>query len=203
MTEILRTRRLVVLAVCCAAVVGLAAGCGGSSSASGVPSGDIAVVNGQGITKAQFDHALDQYNRSATAAKQQPIKCCGTDYDTVVQQKIVPYLVQRTEFEQQAKKLGVVVTSADVDKAVTNIVKQYFKGKMSDFLAAIKKQNSSLPEVRDTITLNVLQTKVTAKLTSGIKVTDKEARAFYDKNIQSYKKGTSRDLSHILVKTKA
>jgi len=204
MTAILRTRRFAVLAVCCAAVVGVAAGCGGSSSSSsGVPSGDIAVVNGQAITKAQFDHALDQYNRSAQAAKQPPVKCCGAAYETVVQQKIVPYLVQRTEFEQQAKKLGVVVTSKDVDKQVASIVKQYFKGKMSSFLAAIKKQNSSLPEVRDTISLNVLQQKVTAKLTAGIKVTDAEARASYQKNIQSYSKPTSRDLSHILVKTKA
>lgn len=204
MTGILRTRRLAVLAACCAAVVGLAAGCGGSSpGSSGVPSGAVAVVNGQTITKAQFDHALDQYNRSATAAKQQPVKCCGTDYDTVVQQKIVPYLVQRTEFEQQAKKLGVVVTSKDVDKEVNKIVKQYFKGKTSSFLAAIKKQNSTLPEVRDTISLNVLQQKVTAKLTARIKITDKEARDYYQKNIQSYSKPTSRDLSHILVKTKA
>src|SRR5262249_1894543 len=183
MTEILRTRRFALLAVCCAAVVGLAAGSAGStgSSSSGVPSGDIAVVNKEPITKAQFDHALDQYNRSAAAAKQPLVKCCGTDWDTVVQQKVVPYLVQRTEFEQQAKVLGVVVTSADVDKQIKSIIKQYFKGKRALFLAAIKKQNSTLAEVRDTISLNVLQTKVTAKLTSGVKVTDAEALAEYNK----------------------
>lgn len=204
MTGILRTRRLALVVVLCAAFVGLAAGCGGSSSSSsGVPKGDIALVNGQGITKAQFDHALDQYNRSATAAGQKPAKPGSSDYDTVVQQKIVPYLVQRAEFEQQAKKLGVVVTAKDVDKEIKSIAKQYFKGKMSGFLAAIKKQHSTLPEVRDTISLNLLQQKVTAKLTSGVKITDAEALAFYNKNIAQYKKPTSRDLAHILVKTKA
>src|SRR5437763_11604127 len=112
MTGILRNRRLVLLVVSCAALVGLAAGCGGSSSkSSGVPRGDIAVVNGQAITKTEFDHALDQYNRSAVAAKQKAVKPGSSDYDTVVQQKIVPYLIQRAEFEQQAKKLGVVVTA--------------------------------------------------------------------------------------------
>ncbi len=203
MTALLRNRRLVLFAVSCAALVGLAAGCGGSSSASGVPKGDVAVVNGQGITKAQFDHALDQYNRSATAASQQPVKCCGSDYDLVVQQKIIPYLVQRTEFEQQAKKLGVTVTAKDIDKEIKKITDQYFKGKTADFLKAIQKQHSTLPEVRDTISLNVLQQKVTAKLTAGVKVTDQEALKYYNGNKAQYEKPTSRDLAHILVKTKA
>src|SRR5690242_1079956 len=124
MTSSLRNRRFLVLVACCATVLAVVAGCGGSSSSSGVPKEDIALVAGQPVTKAQFDHALDQYNRGAVAAKQKPVKCCGSDYQTVVQQKIIPYLIQRTEFEQQAKKLGAVVTPKDVDKAIDKIVKQ-------------------------------------------------------------------------------
>lgn len=204
MTGILRNRRFFVLVACCAAVLAIAAGCGGgSSSSNGVPKDDIALVNGQPVTKAQFDKALDQYNRGAVAAGQKAVKCCGSDYQTVVQQKIVPYLIQRTEFEQQAKKLGVVATPQDIDKAIDKIVKQYFNGKRDKFLAAVKKQGSTVPEVRDTVGLNVLQQKVTAKLTAGIKVTDAEALAYYNKNKAQYVKPKSRDLSHILVKTKA
>ena len=203
MIAILRNRRFLALVACCAAVLAVAAGCGSSSSSNGVPKGDVALVAGQPITKAQFDHALDQYNRGAVAAGQKAVKCCGSDYQTVVQQKIVPYLIQRTEFEAQAKKLGAVVTPQDVDKAIDKIVKQYFNGKRAAFLKAIKKQGSTLPEVRDTVGLNVLQQKVTAKLTAGIKITDAEALAYYNKNKSQYVKPTSRDLSHILVKTKA
>jgi foldase protein PrsA len=203
MTAILRNRRFLVLVACCAAVVAIAAGCGGSSSSNGVPKGDVATVAGHPITKAQFDAALDQYDRGATAAGQKPPKCCGSDYQTVVQQKIIPYLVQRTEFEQQAKKLGAVVTPKDVDAAIQKIIKQYFNGKKAAFLKAIKKQGSTLAEVRDTVGLNVLQQKVTAKLTAGIKITDAEALASYNQNKTQYVKPKSRDLSHILVKTKA
>ena len=204
MTALLRNRRFLVLVACCATVLAVAAGCGGSSSSSnGVPKDDIALVDGQPVTKAQFDHALDQYNRGAVAAHQKAVKCCGADYQTVVHQKIIPYLIQRTEFEQQAKKLGAVVTPKDVDKAIDQIVKQYFKGKRADFLKAIKKQGSTLAEVRDTVGLNVLQQHVTAKLTAGIKVTEAEALAYYNKNKSQYVKPKSRDLSHILVKTKA
>ena len=205
MTAILRNRRLLLLVACCAALVGIAAGCGGGSSseASGVPEGDVAVVNGQNITQAQFDKALAQYNRSAVKAKQPAVKCCSKDYYTVAQQKIVPYLVQRTQFEQQAKKLGVTVTAAQIDKEIKKVVDQYFNGKESKFKAAIKKQGSSMAEVRDTIYLNLLQQNVTKKLTSGVKVTDKDALDYYNKNKSAYEKPMSRDLAHILVKTKA
>lgn len=203
MTAILRTRRTLLLVACCAALVGVAAGCGDSGSASGVPKDDIALVDGQPITKAQFEQTLAQYNNSAVRAKQKAVKCCSSDYKSVVQTRIVPFLVQRSEFEQQAKKLGVVVTAKAIDEQLKKVVDQYFNGSRSKFLAAIKKQGSTMAEVRDTVYLNLLQQNVTKKLTSGIKVTDKEALDYYNANKAQYKKGTSRDLAHILVKTKA
>lgn len=206
MTAILRNRRRLVLVVaCCAALVGVASGCGDSSSSAsnGVPKDAIAVVNGQPITKAQLDAAVAQYNRGAVAAKQTAIKCCDSAYWTVVQQKIVPYLVQRAEFEQQAKKLGVTVTPQQIDKQLESVINQYFGGKRSKLLAAIKKQGSSMADVRDTIYINLLQSNVSKKLTSGVKVTDKQALDYYNKNKANYEKPTSRDLAHILVKKKA
>src|SRR5262249_33732593 len=65
-----------------------------------------------------------------------------------------------------------------------------------------KKQGANLEDVRQSIRLNLLQQKVTAKLTANIKVSDADAKAYYEKNIANYKKPTSRDLAHILVKTK-
>jgi foldase protein PrsA len=205
MTAILRNRRLLLLVACCAALVGIAAGCGGGSSSegSGVPDGDVAVVDGQGITQARFDQALAQYNRSAVKAKQPTVKCCSKEYYTVAQQKIIPYLTQRAQFEQQAKKLGVAVTAKEIDAQLKLVINQYFGGKRAKLLEAIKKQGSTMAEVRDTLYLNLLQQNVTKKLTAGMKVTDAEARDYYNKNKSAYEKQTSRDLAHILVKTKA
>jgi SurA-like N-terminal domain len=129
MSAILRNRRLAFLVVCCAALVGVAAGCGGSSS-SDVPKDAIAVVNGHPVSQAQFDQAISQYNRSAKKAGQQAIECCSDAWKVAVQTKIVPYLVQRAEFEQQAKKLGVVVTPKDIDAQIKTISDQYFHGSM-------------------------------------------------------------------------
>jgi foldase protein PrsA len=204
MTAILRTRRLGLLVVCCAALVGVAAGCGGdSSSNSDVPKGAVAVVDRQPITQEQFDKAVEQYNRSARKASQPAIEPGTQAYKIAVQSKIMPYLVQRAEFEQQAKKLGVVVTAKEIDDAIKKIVDQYFDGSTKKFEAAAKKQGSTLADVKDSLKLNLLQEKVTKKLTAAVKVSDAEAQAYYEKNIANYKKPTSRDLAHILVKTKA
>jgi foldase protein PrsA len=168
-----------------------------------VPKGAIAVVAGEPITQAQLVKAVALYNRGAVQAKQPPIKP-GTDaYTTTVRDRIVPYLVSLTEFEQEAKKLGVSVTPKEVDATLKKVLDQSFAGKMSNLLAAIKKQGATLADVRQSVRLNLLQTKVTKKLTQGIKVTDPEARAYYNQHIATYETPTSRNLAHILVKTKA
>jgi foldase protein PrsA len=199
MTGVLRNRRLAVFAVCCAAVVGLVAGCGGSSSS--VPKGDMAVVDGQPITEAQLSSLVAQYVESLKVAKQAVPKQGSTQYKDI-QQRFVQYLVTKAELEQQAKKLGVVVTSKEIDAALKAFVKQYFGGSQKKFQAAMKKQNVTLQQVRDNVAFTTLQNNLVKKLTDAIKVSDQEAVAYYNKNVAQYKKAASRDLEHILVKTK-
>ena len=200
MTAVLRNRRLAVLVVCCAAVVALAAGCGGGSS-SGVPKGDVALVDGQPITEAQLNTLLAQYVESLKVAKQAVPKTGSAQYKSI-QQRLVQYLVTKAEFDQQAKKLGVTVTPKEIDAGVTAFVKQYFAGSQKKFLAAMKKQHATLQQVRDNVAFTTLQNNLVKKLTGSIKVSDSQALAYYNKNIAQYKKAASRDLEHILVKTK-
>jgi parvulin-like peptidyl-prolyl isomerase len=197
MTGVLRNRRIVVLLACCAAVVGLAAGCGGSSS--DVPKGDIALVDGQPVKQAEFDTTLAQY-LAAQPKNTRPKK--GSSQYTSVVQKLVQYLVQKSELEQQAKKLGVTVTSKDVDAAMKQILKQYFSNSEKKLEAAIKAQHSTMQQVRKNVAYTTLQNKLVKKLTDKLTVSDKEALAYYNKNIAQYKKAASRNLEHILVKTK-
>jgi foldase protein PrsA len=200
MTAVLRNRRLAVLVACCAAVVGLAAGCG-SSSSSGVPKGDVALVDGKPVTEAELNTLLAQYVVSLKVAKQ-PVPKTGSAQYKSIQQRLVQYLVQKAEFEQQAKKLGVSVTPKEIDAGVTKFVKQYFGGSQKKFLAAMKKQRATLQQVRDNVAFTTLQNNLVKKLTGSIKITDQVALAYYNKNIAQYKKTASRSLEHILVKTK-
>lgn len=199
MTAVLRNRRIIVLLACCAAVVGLAAGCGGSSS--DVPKGDVAVVDVQPITQATYDTLLGQYCESLKVSKQTCPKKGSTQYNSIVQ-RLVQYLVSKSELEQEGKKLGLVVTSKDIDAGIAKFVKQQFGGSQKKFVAAMKSQHVTLAQVRENVAFSTLQDKLVKKLTGSLKVPDQEALAYYNKNIAQYKKAASRNLEHILVKTK-
>jgi foldase protein PrsA len=202
MTAVLRNRHLALLAACCAAVVLVAAACGGSSSSS-VPSADIALVDGQPITQARFAVVYADYCLSQKAAKQ-PCPKKGSAADKSAIQNIVNYLVTRSEIEQEAKKAGIPpVTPQEVDAEVAKQTKQSFGGSHAKLLAELKKQGATLTEYRDVVGFNLLEQRLVDKLTKNLKVSDAEAKAYYLKNIAQYTTPESRDLEHILVKTKA
>jgi parvulin-like peptidyl-prolyl isomerase len=204
MTAVLRNRHLVALVACCAAIALIAVACGGSSSASSsTPKGSVVVVNGQPVSKAQLDDLMQQYIRATfTNTRQKPPKPGSQQYEAGVQ-KVVQYLVQKTELEQQAKKLGVTVTAKDIDDGITKDVAQYFGNSRAKLLAAMKKQGVTMSQFRDTVAFSLLQTKLVQKLTSGVKVSDTEAHDYYTRNIAQYTQQRSRKIRHILVSTKA
>src|SRR5918911_8580 len=103
-----------------ALVAVFAAGCGGSSGAGNVPSDGVAVVGNETITKTQFNQLLEQARKSYKAQKR-PFPKQGSQEFKSLQDQALQYLVQRAEFEQKAKDLGVSVSNADVTKRLKQI----------------------------------------------------------------------------------
>jgi foldase protein PrsA len=205
MTAVLRNRHFAVLAACCAALALVVTACGSSSSSSsGVPSDAVAVVNGQPVSKTEFDALLQEYFTGTFKANKQPIPSKGSPAYTASVQKVMSYLVQKTELEQEAKKNGVVVTPKDIDNGIKKDILQFFKGSRAKLLEAMKKQGVSMAEFRQTVAFSVLQTKLVAKLTANDKISDKQALAYYNQNKKTqFTKAPQRLIEHILVKTKA
>ena len=211
MTAVLRIRRLAVLAACCVAVVALVAACGDSSSSNSasntnikIPSDAIAVVGTKAIPKSEFDALLQEYQDSTYKVNKQPVPKQGsTQYDADVQ-KVVSYLVQKSELEQEAAKRGITVSASDVDKKINQDILQFFKGKKALLLAAMKKQGVTMAEFRQTVAFSVLQTKLVSELTKSNTVTEAEVKKYYDQNKASqFTTPAKRLVKHILVKTKA
>ena len=84
-------------------------GCSGSGSGGG----DIATVNDQHITKADFDHRLE----SSPAAKQ-----------------ILSQIVQQALIDQYGKDNKIDVTQADIDKKEADIKSKYPPGQFEQIL---------------------------------------------------------------------
>jgi parvulin-like peptidyl-prolyl isomerase len=188
----------VALAALVAASALLAAGCGGSSN---VPSGSIAVVNGTEISRSELDGWLAQAKKSYRATKQEFPKVGTTEYQNL-QTQYVAFLVQREEFQQAAKDLGVTVTAKDIDKGVRDYIKQKFGGNRKKFEQALETQDFPESLFRKTILVTVLYQKIFEQVTKDVKVTTKDAQSYYNQNLSTYEQKASREVRHILIAKK-
>lgn len=176
------------------------AGCGGDDQ--NVPDGAVAVVDGQQITKSEFDALINRAKTSYVQNKR-PFPKVGTPEYKTVQNQAVQYLVQQEKYRQKAEDLDVEVSDKEVDGRLKQVKQQYFQGKEAEFLKSLKSQGLTVDQVRQEIESQLLSEKIYAKVTSDVKVTDDEVEEYYNKHKADYKVAASRDVRHILVAKKA
>jgi len=157
------------------ALVASLAACGGSSNS--VPANAVAVVDGTPITLAKFNFWLAQdvaQKKATTGVAPDPV---------TLRAEVVALLVQFEEVKQQAKKLHVSVTPAEVDKYISDIVKKTpFNGSMSKFLVQLKQQGLTLKGAQEEVSQGLLQQKIRTKVTSAATVTVAQEKTYYDAN---------------------
>ena len=176
------------------------AGCGGDDQ--NVPDGAVAVVDGEQITKSEFD-ALIARAKLSYGQNKRPFPKVGTPEYKTVQNQAVQYLVQQEKYRQKADDLDVDVSDTEVDGRLKQVKQQYFQGKEAEFLKSLKSQGLTVDQVREEIKSQLLSEKIYAKVTSDVKVTDDEVGEYYNKHQADYKVAASRDVRHILVAKKA
>jgi foldase protein PrsA len=190
------------LAILLCALVSVAlAGCGGGSSDK-VPTDAVAVVDGQEIAKTDYDALIAQAKKSYKNQKRDFPKAGSQEFRTLKNQA-VQFLVQREQFEQEAENLDVNVTDKQVDARFQQILKQYFGGDRKKFNSQLKAQGLKEEQVRKDLRSQIISEKIFAQVTKDVKVTDKQIEDYYNKNKAQYSKPESRDVRHILVKSKA
>ena len=195
----MRKPALLIIIALASLTLGLAA-CGGDDQ--NVPDGAVAVVDGEQITKAEFD-ALISRAKTSYAQNKRPFPKVGTPEYKTVQNQAVQYLVQQEKYRQKAEDLDVEVSDKEVDGRLKQVKQQYFQGKEAEFLKSLKSQGLTVDQVREEIKSQLLSEKIYAKVTSDVKVTDDELEEYYNKHKADYKVAASRDVRHILVAKKA
>jgi parvulin-like peptidyl-prolyl isomerase len=192
-------KRLVSILTLVVAAV-LLAGCGGGSS-SGLDSSDVAVVGSTHITKAQFD-ALMAQAKNSFKSQNRPFPKAGTQDFQTLKNQAVTLLVQQAEREEKAKDLGVDISDKQIDARLTQIKKQYFQGSEAKYKAQLKKQGLTDEQVRRDIKAQLVSEEVFKKVTKNVKVSNADVHDYYVQHPQLYAQPQSRDVRHILVKTK-
>jgi foldase protein PrsA len=185
------------------ALVALLAACGGGSGGGSVSNDSVAKVYSTSITKASFN-SLMEVGFAKYKAQHQPKPKVGTAAYTQLKDQAIAFLVQQEELQQEADKLGVKVTQQDIDKQLATIRKTYYKGSNSKFMAALKKDDITLAQLEQySLRPNLLTTKLQAKVTSSVKVTDAAAQKYYTQNKSTFTTPETREVRHILVNSKS
>lgn len=192
-------RSLIALALVAAVVALVGAGCGGGSG--DVPEGAIAVVDGAEISETDLDQLIDQA-KAGFEVQQREFPKAGTQEYVAYQQQLVAFLVQKEQWQQEAEKLGVKITDADLDKARADLLKERFSGDEKKLADALEAQGFTEESFREALRVSVLSDKLFEAVTKDVKVTDEEALAFYTQNPDQYGSPEQRDVRHILISEK-
>jgi foldase protein PrsA len=192
-------RLLVLLAALAIAIA--VTGCGGGDDK--VPSDAVAVVDGEKISRTEYDNLLEQAKKGYKNRNQEFPAAGSAEFQTLKNQA-VQYLVQRVQFSQKAEDLDIKVTEKQVDARLKQIKKQYFSGDQKKYEKQLKEQGLTEAQVRRDLRGQLISEKIFAEVTSDVKVTDKQIEEYYEeKKATQYSQPESRDVRHILVKTKA
>jgi parvulin-like peptidyl-prolyl isomerase len=192
------------------------AGCGGTSAPKSVPPDAVAVVGKDAIKKSSFDGLLAQAKHSY-AALHRPFPKAGTSGYTNLRNQILQFLVERAEYEQKAKDLGVKVSDKQVSDRIDQVKKQYFGNPPGQkpataqqmdqrYKAQLAKQGLTDKQFRDATRSQLLREGIYKKVTDKVKVSDSDVKDYYKKHKQQYIQPglpESRDVRHILVKSHA
>jgi parvulin-like peptidyl-prolyl isomerase len=178
----------------------LLAGCGGGGD--DVPADAVAVVDGVEIPKSDYE-ALVAQTRTSYKSQKREFPTTGSQEFRTLKNQFVQYLVQRQEFEQEAKALDIDVTEKQVAARLTKIQKQYFGGDKAKYEQQLRQQGLTEAAVRKDLRAQIVSEKIFADVTKTAKVTDAEIDTFYARNSERFSRPATRDVRHILVKTKA
>ena len=190
----MKTLRIAILPVAAAAL--LAAGCGGGGGGS-LSQDDVAKVGNVVITKAQFSQLMQQAAQSYQAQHQKFPLQTSPQYQQLKAQA-VGLLVQRAEYDQESKDLGVSVSQKQIDDRVQQYAKTYYGGSEAKMFKQLAKQHITKATVEQQIRYQLLQQALYNKITANVKVSPQEVANQYK---QQYHQ--TRTVRHILVKSHA
>jgi len=181
-------------------VVLVATACG--SSDKSVPSDAVAVVDGTPVTKVELQSLLDRAKKTYKAQKRAFPKA-GTSESQSLQTQAVAFLVQRAEYDNRADNMKLKVTDKEIDDRLKQIKTQSFGGSQKKLDAQLKAQGYTTESLRTDIRAQLISEKIYDSVTKNAKVSDAAVAKYYKANKAQYQVAESRDVRHILVKTKA
>jgi parvulin-like peptidyl-prolyl isomerase len=170
-------------------------------TSSEVPPDAIALVNGEKVLKADFDALIGQAEKSYELQERE-FPVAGTAEFEAIKNQAVQLLVQRIQYEQEAERLGIAVTDADVEQRLEELKQQVFGGDDAAYQKSLEEQGYTEEMVLADVRATVIAERLYEVITKDIAVTDADIQAYYDEHPDQFQI-ENRDVRHILVEKKA
>jgi foldase protein PrsA len=199
----LSTRLIALLATLALALA--ASACGGGDDegeASDVPADAIAVVGDREIPKSEYDRLLSQAEKTYEA-REQEFPEAGTPEFAQLRNAIVTSLVEQAQFEIAAEELNISVTDEELEKRLDELKQQFFEGDEQAYKDELEKQGLTEEQVLKDLRARMVSEKVFEEVTSEVEVADEDIQAYFEENKEQFQQPASRQVRHILVKSKA
>lgn len=170
--------------------IGLLTGCALDKSA-------IITVNGESITKAQYEKILNEQLKSPQFQNMPAEAKAENSYIMLMtKDRIANELIVKTILEQQIKKHKITVSNEEIKAKRKEVADKIGS---EERLQEILKQNGvSETQLRDDL-VNEIKIDKLVSATSDTKISDKEIADFYNKNKASFNRPERVKASHILI----
>lgn len=164
----------------------------------------VAEIADEKITLSEVDELLgsyitqikSQYNVTDISKDEDALKALKqyreTVLDSLVQQKLF-----LKEADKQKLKPSDDELKKQVEERLTSIKEMYQTD--DAYQKALKDENTTEEKLKAQIKDMIIVQKVQDKITENVKVSESDAKSYYEKNKESYKKSAGADMYHILV----
>ncbi len=157
----------------------------------------VATVNGEPITRQQLSDMVSNMKEYYKSMGVSIDESTDPELMNMVNSMTLEQLITQTILLQEAKKAGIQVTKADVDKELNRYKENMTEEKFKQVLAA---NGWSEPEFRDMLEKDMIITGLQNKIVADIKPpTEAEIKEYYEKNKGSFVTPASYQVRHILV----
>ena len=161
----------------------------------------IIKVNDGVITQNDFDKLMDRQLAASPFAKM-GLGDIKNDKEGVLylmsERAVITQLVIQKLLDQEANARGIKVSNKDVDEAINKVIDKL--GGKENLSKVLKQNNVSIKQFKSDIKTQVKMHKL-AQTSKNIKVSDKEVKDFYNKNIDKFKHDEQIRAYHILLMT--
>jgi parvulin-like peptidyl-prolyl isomerase len=158
----------------------------------------IITVNGEAITKQQYETVFNaaagnsMFSQMGIDLK----KDSGSFLHLMLKDRVVNELIVKKLIDQEVNKRHIKISKEDMDKELKNIIDKV--GSKEKFNELLKQNGVTTAQFKKDLEDEVKIKKLVDSL-SVVSISDKEAKKFYNENIEKFKNPDKVRASHILV----